>query len=262
MRIVPVYVARDSATLKPENRAITSSAHRPLTRITRGRGGAYSPSNQDQNSGALERIALNSRVLIIEGISGSGKDTFQAYLKDKLVNRHVYDYSEGDLLQSWKQLQIEGIFALRIQFLKLFVKYVQDTLGRDENAVFLLNRFHLSTYVSTVARQPKFLSEYDKVVETLRTLPVHVFILQLEPAEIEERSLHPERSSTWQKHQEDIIKTEGFSTRYERYVWQQQALFEAATRDRLPYSVVKLEFLPHAWRKTGSYNKRQPLINA
>ena len=35
---------------------------------------------QDHDS-FLERIALDARVLIIEGISGSGKDTLQTYLK-------------------------------------------------------------------------------------------------------------------------------------------------------------------------------------
>lgn len=35
----------------------------------------------------VKRIALDSRVLIIEGISGSGKDTLQAYLKKKLAER-------------------------------------------------------------------------------------------------------------------------------------------------------------------------------
>lgn len=44
-----------------------------------------------------ERIALRSRVLIIEGIPGSGKDTFQTYLKEKLKGRDLYDYSEGEL---------------------------------------------------------------------------------------------------------------------------------------------------------------------
>ena len=36
---------------------------------------------QDQDSYVLEKIALDSRVLIVEGISGSGKDELQAYLK-------------------------------------------------------------------------------------------------------------------------------------------------------------------------------------
>ena len=102
---------------------------------------------QDQDSCFPGRIVLDSRVLIIEGISGSGKDTLQTYLKKKLKDRDVYDYSEGELLQSWNQLQIEGIFKLRVKFMKLFVNYVKDIVSRDENAVFLLNRFHLSAYV-------------------------------------------------------------------------------------------------------------------
>ena len=109
----------------------------------------------DQDSYFLERIALDSRVLIIEGIPGSGKDTFQAYLKEKLKGRDVYDYSEGELLHSWKHFPIEGILKLRVKFLKLFVNYVRDIVSRDENAVFLLNRFHLSTYVTTIIRQPE-----------------------------------------------------------------------------------------------------------
>src|SRR5258708_39402354 len=90
----------------------------------------------------LEKNALDSRVLIIEGISGSGKDTFQTCLKKKLKGRDVRDYSEGELLQSWKQLHIGGIFKLRVKFMKIFVDYVKDTVTRNENTVFLLNRFH------------------------------------------------------------------------------------------------------------------------
>src|SRR5439155_9216292 len=118
---------------------------------------------QDQDYYFLERTALDSRVLIIEGISGSGKDTFQTYLKKKLEGRDVYDYSEGEVLHSWKQLQIEGILKLRIKFMKLFVNYIRDTVSRDENAVFLLNRFHLSTYASTIIQQPKLEKEYDQI---------------------------------------------------------------------------------------------------
>ena len=67
---------------------------------------------QDRRFYDLEKIALASRVLIVEGISGSGKDTFQTYLKNKLKGRDVYDYSEGELLQSWNQLQIRGHFQI------------------------------------------------------------------------------------------------------------------------------------------------------
>jgi len=194
---------------------------------------------QDQDSYFLERIAFDSRVLIIEGISGSGKDTLQAYLKKTLRDRNVHDYSEGEVLQSWNQLQIGGIFDLRVKFMKLFVNHVKDIVSRDENAVFILNRFHLSAYVMTIMQQPKLEREYDEIVNVLRTLPVHVFILHLDQNEIETRSLHPERSTAWQKFQQEIVKKEGFRDRLERYTWQQGLLLEAAERQQIPYSVIK-----------------------
>ena len=197
-------------------------------------------------------LALDSRVLIIEGISGSGKDTFQAYLKEKLKGRDVYDYSEGELLQSWKQLQIEGIFTLRVKFMKLFVNYVRDIVSRDENAVFILNRFHLSAYASTIIKQRGLEREYDEIINVLRTLPVHVFILQLDENEIEERSLHPERSSAWQKHQQQIVKKDGFDDTLRRHIWQQRLIIEAAERQRIPYSVIKFHCAPGNRRRLGS----------
>lgn len=188
----------------------------------------------------VKRIAVDSRVLIIEGISGSGKDTLQAYLKRKLTHREVYDYSEGELLQSWNQLQIEGVFDLRIKFMKLFVNYVRDVLGREKNAVFLLNRFHLSAYVMTIMQCPKLQKVYEEIIKVLRALPVHIFILQLDKDQIEKRSMHPERSTAWQKFQEQIVKREGFRGRLERYVWQQQLMLEAAETQQIPYSVINL----------------------
>ena len=128
------------------------------------------------------------------------------------------------------QLQIKGIFKLRVKFMKLFVNYVRDIVSRDENAVFLLNRFHLSAYVMTIIQQPKLEREYDEIINVLRTLPVHVFILQLDENEIEKRSLHPERSGAWQKFQQQIVKKEGFRDRLERYIWQQRLMLEAARK--------------------------------
>jgi hypothetical protein len=192
---------------------------------------------QEQGSYVLEKIALDSRILIVEGISGSGKDTFQAYLKKMLKGRDVCDYSEGDVLHSWKQLQIEGIFELRIKFMKLFVNYIRDVVSREKNAVFLLNRFHLSTYASTIIQQPKLEKEYEQIIDILRTLSVHIFILQLDENEIERRSLHPERSGAWQKFQRQIAAKDSFRNRLEK---QQRIILETAKRQQIPYSVIKL----------------------
>src|SRR5438034_3917186 len=95
---------------------------------------------QDHDFSLLEKIPLDSRVLIIEGISGSGKDTFQKYLKSKLRSRVVHDYSEGELLWSWKHQQIKDIFKMQIRLMRNFLDYVAMTLERDDKALFLLNR--------------------------------------------------------------------------------------------------------------------------
>jgi len=200
------------------------------------------PQNQDPY--LVERIALRSRVLIIEGISGSGKDTFQTYLKEKLKDRDVYDYSEGEVLQSWKQMQIKGIFEVRVKFLKLFVNYIKEVVSRDENAVFLLNRFHLSAYASTIVQQPQLEREYDEIISTLRTVPVHVFILQLDENEIEKRSLHPERSGAWRKFLQQMAKKDGFRDKLERFLCQQRLILEAAKRQQIPYSVIEFRHVP------------------
>ena len=243
MRIVPVHVWNHLPSADNAEGLVVRSKNPVLAKVMEERRSRFQRP-QDQESYFLERIALDSRVLIIEGVSGSGKDTFQTSLKKKLEDRDVYDYSEGELLQSWKQLQIEGIFKLRVKFMKLFVNYIKDVVSRDKNSVFLLNRFHLSTYVSTIIRQPKLEREYDEIINVLRTLPVHVFILQLDENEIEERSLHPERSTAWRKHQKQIVKKDGFRDTLGRYIWQQGLILEAAEKQQIPYSVIKLPSAP------------------
>jgi thymidylate kinase len=253
MRIVPVYVW-DKMPIADKKDRLVSRSEEPVLRQVIEQRGIKLRRLQEKDSLLLKRTLLDSRVLIIEGISGSGKDELQAYLKNQLRDRDVYDYSEGELLQSWNQLQIRGVFKLRIKFMKLFVNYVKNIVGRDQSAVFLLNRFHLSAYVMTIMQQPKLEREYDEIINVLRTLPVHIFILQLDESEIEERSAHPERSGAWRKFQQQIVQKEGFRDRLERYIWQQRLMLEAAQRQQIPYSVMKLRTAP----ETGSGWVRVP----
>lgn len=209
---------------------------------------------EDKDAHFPDEVPLNSRVYIVEGISGSGKDTFQDYLAARLKGRTVYNYSEGDLLQSWKQLQIDGIFDLRIKYMTQFVKFVKNTIERNENAVFVLNRFHLSTYVSTIVKHPELRKEYDEMIDALRKLPVHVFILQLNTNEIAERSLHPERSGAWHQHRKQIIKKDGFPDTLQRHIWQQKLVFETAMHQQIPYSVIKLPYTATDWKDIRTEN--------
>jgi thymidylate kinase len=240
MRIVPGKVLNHLPRINNTDDLVARSEQPVLPELIEERRSRFRRA-QNEDFYLLERIALESRVLIVEGISGSGKDVFQTYLKKKLERRDVYDYSEGEVLHSWKQLQIEGILELRIKFMKHFVNYVRDIVSRDENAVFLLNRFHLSTYASTITQQPKLEKEYDESVDILRTLPVHVFILQLDENEIEKRSVHPERSGAWQKFQQQIDEQDGFRNRLEK---QQRLILAAAKKQQIPYSVIKVSCEP------------------
>ncbi|HWO41361.1 MAG TPA: hypothetical protein VNO43_06115 [Candidatus Eisenbacteria bacterium] len=217
---------------------------------------------QAHNSNFVATIAANSRVFIIEGISGSGKDTFQAYLKKTLTGRDVYDYSEGELLQSWKQLHIEGIYTLQLRLMKAFTNYIKTTITLDDRAVFLLNRFHLSVYVLAIARRPKLERMYRDIISVLRTLPIHVFILHVDETEIERRSLHPERSSAWQKFQQQILKTEGFGDRLERYIWQQRTMLQLAQKQQIPYSIIRLTLQSRLADEGNRINKTRGIFAA
>src|SRR6266508_310326 len=201
---------------------------------------------QDHDFSLLEKIPLDSRVLIIEGISGSGKDTFQKYLKSKLRSRVVHDYSEGELLLSWNQRPIKDIFKLQVRLMRNFINYAADTINRDDRAVFLLNRFHLSTYTMGVTEQPKLEREYNIILKTLRTLPTHVFILQLMESEIESRSSHPERGAAWHKFQQHILEREGFQNFVKRNALLQKAMVETAIRQQIPFSIFRLPSLTNA----------------
>ena len=187
-----------------------------------------------------QATALNSRFIIVEGISGSGKDLFQQYLRDQMKDRLIYEYSEGDILLSWSQLQIDSIDEVRIKLLKHFVKYAKRIIEENTKAVFLMNRFHLSTYVLSVHKNRELEAEYNEVLELLRALPVHIFILQVNNEEILERSSHPERSVRWQKFQMEIANEDGFRDVLERYRWQQKSMLQAAKKDKIPYSVLNL----------------------
>jgi hypothetical protein len=121
-----------------------------------------------------------------------------------------------------------------------FINYVADTINRDDGAVFLLNRFHLSTYTMGVTEQPKLEREYNIVLKTLRTLPTHVFILQLMESEIESRCSHPERGAAWQKFQQHILEREGIQDFVKRNALLQKAMIETAIRQNIPFSILRL----------------------
>jgi hypothetical protein len=91
-----------------------------------------------------------------------------------------------------------------------------------------------------VTEQPQLEREYNIILKTLRTLPAHVFILQLMESEIESRSSHPERGAAWHKFQQHILKREGFQNFLKRNILLQKAMVETAIHQQIPFSIFRL----------------------
>lgn len=239
MRIDPVYLWNQPPSEDEREGVVLRSMNPILAKVMEERRSRFRRA-PDQDAYLLDRIVSEARVIVIEGISGAGKDTFQKYLKSKLRDRVVHDYSEGELLLSWNQRPIKDIFKLQVRLMKNFINYAADTINRDERVVFLLNRFHLSTFTMGVTEQPKLEREYNITLKKLRTLPTHVFILQLMEEEIESRSSHPERGAAWHKFQQHILAREGFQNFVKRNALLQKAMVETAIRQQIPFSILRL----------------------
>ena len=247
MGIVPVYVRNHLPSANNDD-GLVARSEQPVQPEVIDERRTQLRRRQDHDFSLLEKIPLESRVLIIEGISGSGKDTFQKYLKSKLRSRVVHDYSEGELLWSWKHQQIKDIFKMQIRLMRKFLDYVAVTLERDDKALFLLNRFHLSTYTmytTGITEEATLEHEYNMVIKALRALPTHVFLLQLMEAEMEARSSHPERGVAWRRFQQHILEREGFGNFVKRNVTLQKAMIEAAIRQNIPFSILRLPSAPN-----------------
>jgi thymidylate kinase len=245
MRIDPLYIWNQHPIEDEREKFVLRSNNPILAKVMEERRSRIRQP-PDQEAYLLDRIVSEARVIVIEGISGAGKDTFQKYLKSKLRDRVVHDYSEGELLLSWNQRPIKDIFKLQVRLMRNFINYAADTIDRDETAVFLLNRFHLSTFTMGVAEQPKLEREYNVILKTLQTLPTHVFVLQLRENEIESRSSHPERGAAWHKYQQHILEREGYQTFVRRNALLQKAMVETAIRQQIPFSILRLPSLTDA----------------
>ena len=132
---------------------------------------------------------------------------------------------------------------MQIRLMRNFLEHVTTVLERDDKALFILNRFHLSTYTMYASRinaRSAIEREYDRVIKALRALPAHVFLLQLMEGEMEVRSSHPERGVAWRKFQQHIFQREGFGNFVKRNVGLQKAMIDTAIRQKIPFSLLRL----------------------
>jgi hypothetical protein len=137
----------------------------------------------------LPDIPRDCRVIVIEGIPGSGKTTLARRLQEDTGGRAVAAFSESALLHGWKHGYLPGIHALRLQLYHAVLDHVETQPGHD--MLFVLTRFHLSyALLGGDIANPR----YREVIERLARLRAHVLVPVVEEDAIESRAAHVERT--------------------------------------------------------------------
>lgn len=186
-------------------------------------------------------IPPETRILIIEGIAGSGKTTLRRQLKQQFEQRAIYEFTEEELLLSWKHIHMPHIAALRLQFMHRFLDYVEEKLHREWNDLLILERFHLSHKILEWEFENGFEREYDRLLSRLKKLPVLVLIAELSLSEIEERMYHRERSEQWNQFIEDKLALRGFDDLKRLSVDQQEQYLALVREQGIPFAAVHVE---------------------
>jgi deoxyadenosine/deoxycytidine kinase len=186
-------------------------------------------------------IPKNTRVIILEGIAGSGKTTLLDYLIKQFKVPRVYVYLEQELLLGWKHIHLPHVSALRINYINLFLDELENNLEKKKDAIFILERFHLSMKILEWEFENNFEVEYGKIVERLKQLPVYILISELKDQQIKDRMHHRERSRQWREYCAEKLVLRGFKDLESVSVAQQKAFFKAADEQGIPYAAVQVE---------------------
>ncbi len=179
------------------------------------------------------------RIYIVEGIPGSGKDTYARDLLRRLGRdrQPVYYYPEDALLRSWLHLELPGTDELAITLMERLVERVEDELALCPAVVFVFNRFHLS--FALTSHTPGLDDRYHALVERLRRLDVLVIISVLRPPELW-RVRHPEREReqlAWRFFRQRRLAQLGATSPEAVYAEQQVRFLHLAGEQGLPYQV-------------------------
>ena len=124
--------------------------------------------------------------------------------------------------------------------MKNLLDYAVKVLNDDPNAVFVISRFHISFSSISLETDPGLDDDYRLLIEKLKKLPVHIFVLLLENDEIERRSLHHERNRVWKEHLSKKLNKSKFGTLKEMYADEQKKILKLLKEHGIPYTKMKL----------------------
>ncbi len=177
-------------------------------------------------------------MLIIEGISGSGKSTLFERIKRSGERRALHALPEEALLLSWEHKWIPDIERTRLRLFEGIVARCRAELERDAEAFFLLERFHVSHRTVAEGQDPAAAARYEALVGSLRSLPVHIFFLELNREDIRARAEHAERGPVWRAHQERKLALRGLESIEQMYAQEQESMRALLVSQGIPYSTI------------------------
>ena len=180
----------------------------------------------------LPDIPRDCRVIVIEGIPGSGKTTLGRRLEHGVGGRLVASFSESALLHGWKHGYLPGIHALRLQLYHAVLDHVEA--HADHDVLFVLTRFHLShALLGGDTSSPR----YREALERLAGLRAQVWVPIVPDAEIEQRAAHVDRDDwQWRAHLRKRIAESGCKDLHALYANYQADLLRLLASQPLPYA--------------------------
>jgi thymidylate kinase len=187
------------------------------------------------------RIPEKARIIVIEGIAGSGKTTLMGCLGKQLQPRTIYEYSEQELMLGWKHIHIPHVSSIRIDFFNALLDELEEKMVATTDSVVILERFHLSMRILEWEFESRFNERYNGIVERLKRLPVYILIAELNRAQVRDRMHHRERSRQWREFVEEKLKLRGYENLEKLSVDQQRDFLNIATSQGIPFSTVQVD---------------------
>lgn len=178
----------------------------------------------------------NTKIIILEGVPGAGKNTIQTQIKEVLSDKLIYEFDEQEVLFSWKHGWLQNIDEMRLTFYENFLSYCEDITTQNPNSVFVVNRFHISYKIFTKLNDQKSSDRYTAILDRLKKLSAFVVVPILPEHHIEQRAKHVERvDPIWQNHLNKRLEQRGFSTLQDMYMAEQIKIQDIIKEQEINY---------------------------
>ncbi len=186
-------------------------------------------------------IPEETKILILEGIAGAGKTTLKSLVRQQLKSRNIFEYLEEESLLGWKHIHVPHVSKLRMDYIELFLDYVEKKLEQEEDPLFIFERFHLSIKILEWEFENNFNERYEALLARLKRLPVFIVITTLEKHQIKERMYHRERCKQWDNFIQEKLALRGYDDLYLLSVDQQKGYLDMAEEQGIPFATVNVD---------------------